>query len=242
MTTTTTARTATATRSWTGDTPRWVRSAISVDSDTPEPPNPGYARAMFLRENEIGGRLAPHLAGGMTVLDVGSGTGRISRWLADRVGVRPTLADVAEFDNRVLDFPYVRMEDPLVAPFEDRSFDAVLLLFVLHHMRRWEDQETLLGEATRVTRNRLIVIEDTPLSRTDRVFNTAWDWALNLRHGVPKPFTFRTIEGWRAAFRRAGLVERASHTYRPLWPTLGTYHHTLFVLDLEEESDGSIGG
>ncbi|MGH2546979.1 MAG: hypothetical protein ACRDHJ_08905, partial [Actinomycetota bacterium] len=64
---------------------------------------------MFLRENEIGGRLAPHLATGMSVLDVGSGTGRLSRWLASRVGIRPTLTDVVEFDNRVLDFPYVRL-------------------------------------------------------------------------------------------------------------------------------------
>jgi ubiquinone/menaquinone biosynthesis C-methylase UbiE len=199
---------------------------------------------MSLRDDEIGNKLAPHLEEGWEVLDLGSGTGKLSRWLRDRSGIRPTLADVVEFGNRVGGLPYVRLEDPRSTPFEDRSFDAVLLLFVLHHVSRWEDQQALLEEAVRVTRRRLIIVEDTPLSRVDRAFNTAWDWALNLRHGVPKPFSFRTVEGWRSAFRRAGLAERFSETYRPLWPTLGTYRHTLFVLDLErvEESAAATRG
>jgi ubiquinone/menaquinone biosynthesis C-methylase UbiE len=189
---------------------------------------------MFLRENEIGGKLAPHLAAGMSVLDVGSGTGRLSRWLADRVGIRPTLADVVDFDNRVLDFPYVLLEDPLSLPFPARSFDAVIMLFVLHHIERWEDQERLIREAARVAGRRLLVIEDTPTSRVDRVMNVTWDWLLNLRHGVPRPFTFRTASGWTEAFGRSGLRVRHTETYRARWPTLMTYHHTLFVLEHED--------
>lgn len=188
---------------------------------------------MFLRESEIGGKLAPHLEPGMDVLDLGSGTGRMSRWLAAQAGVRPTLADIIEFDNRVLGLPYVRLEDPLSLPFPDRAFDAVIMLFVLHHIEGWEDQERMVAEAARVARDRLLVIEDTPTSRLDRGFNIAWDWVLNLRHGVPKPFTFRTVEGWRDVFARAGLAVRKADTYRARWPTLMTYHHTLFVLQPE---------
>jgi len=184
-----------------------------------------------LRDREIGGKVLPHLRPGWDVLDLGSGTGRLMRWLTARVDIQPTLADVVEFGNRVGGFPYVRMEDPLTPPFEDGSFDAVLMLFVLHHVAEWEDQERLLREAARIARSRVILIEDTPLSGVDLVLNTAWDWALNLRDGVPKPFSFRTVEGWRQVFLRVGLTESAAETYRPLWPTLGTYHHTLFVLD-----------
>lgn len=165
------------------------------------------------------------------MLDLGSGTGKLSRWLASAVGIRPTLADVVEFGNRVGGLPYVRLEDPSSTPFEDRSFDAVLMLFVLHHVKGWEEQETLLREAIRVSRKRLVIVEDTPGSRIDRAFNTGWDWALNLRHGVPKPFSFRTVEGWRGVFHRSGLREVAIETYRPMWPTLGTYPHTLFSLE-----------
>jgi ubiquinone/menaquinone biosynthesis C-methylase UbiE len=188
---------------------------------------------VFLRENEIGHKLRPHLEAGMDVLDLGAGTGRISRWLATRVGIRPTLADVTEFDNRSVEFPYVRLEDPVSLPFPDRSFDAVLMLFVLHHIRRWTDQERLVSEAARVARRRVLVIEDTPGSRLERVVNLGWDWVLNLRHGVPRPFTFRTIEGWREVFDRMGLSLRHAQTYRARWPTLMTYHHTLFVIERE---------
>jgi ubiquinone/menaquinone biosynthesis C-methylase UbiE len=191
---------------------------------------------VFLRENEVGRRVAAHLERGWEVLDVGSGTGRIGRWLAARAGVRPTLCDVVEFGNRVGGLPYVRLEDPLRLPFADRSFDAVIMLFVLHHIGRWDHQERLLREAARVARHRVVLIEDTPGSRTERALNVAWDWALNLRHGVPKPFTFRTVEGWRAVFRRLGLREAAMETYRPKWPSLGTYHHTAFALEPPQES------
>jgi ubiquinone/menaquinone biosynthesis C-methylase UbiE len=186
---------------------------------------------MSLRDNEIGGKVAPHLRAGMEVLDLGSGTGRISRWLARRVGIRPMLADVVEFGNRVEGLPYVRLEDPLRLPFDDRSFDAVMVLFVLHHVEAWDDQERLVAEAARVARRRVVIIEDTPTSPVDRALNVAWDWLLNLRHGVPTPFTFRSVRAWERAFRRAGL--RVSHleTYRARWPTLLTYHHTLFALD-----------
>jgi ubiquinone/menaquinone biosynthesis C-methylase UbiE len=186
---------------------------------------------MFLRDNEIGGRVAPHLEAGMDVLDLGSGTGRISRWLARRVGIHPTLADVVDFGNRVGGFPYVRLEDPLRLPFDDRSFDAVMMLFVLHHVAEWNDQERLVAEAARVARRRVVIIEDTPTSAVDRAFNVAWDWVLNLRHGVPKPFTFRSVQSWEQVFRRTGMRVAQSQTYRARWPTLMTYHHTLFALD-----------
>lgn len=184
-----------------------------------------------LRDDEIGSRIAPHLTADMEVLDLGAGTGRISKWLARRVGIRPTLADVTEFDNRVTGFPSLRLEEPARIPVPDRSFDAVLMLFVLHHVERWSDQERLVAEAVRVSRRRLVVIEDTPTSRLELTLNTWWDWVLNRRHGVPTPFTFRTVRGWAEVFRRHGLRITASDTYRARWPTLMTYHHTAFVLD-----------
>jgi ubiquinone/menaquinone biosynthesis C-methylase UbiE len=190
-----------------------------------------YALIVFLRENEIGRKLAPHLEPDMEVLDLGAGTGRIATWLARQVGIRPTLADVVDYDNRVPDYPFIHMADSLRVPAEDGSFDAVIILFVFHHMDRWEDQERLVAEATRVTRRRVLVIEDTPTSRVDRWLNVAWDWLLNLRHGVPTPFTFRSAEGWQEVFERLGLRVVHRETYRARWPTLLTYHHTVFALE-----------
>ena len=184
---------------------------------------------MFLREGEVGRRVAPHLRSGERILDFGSGTGRLSRWLAGRVGVLPTGADLVEYGNRRRDVPFIRMDDPFHVQAEDRSFDAVLLLFALHH-NPFEAQGKILAEAARLARRRLIVLEDTPMSPVDRVCNVFWDKVLNLRHGVPTPFTFRSVGEWIDVFAEHDLELEHFESYRPKWPTFMTYHHSVFVL------------
>lgn len=184
---------------------------------------------MILRENEVGRRVARHLLPGESVLDYGAGTGLVSRWLAARAGIRPTLAELVEYRNRRREFPFLQMDDPFRVPAEDGSFDSVLLLFALHH-NPYEAQGKVLAEAARLARRRLIVIEDTPMNRLDHVCNVFWDKVLNLRHGVPTPCTFRSAEEWQTIFMEHELEPVAVETYRPKWPTLMTYHHTLFAL------------
>jgi ubiquinone/menaquinone biosynthesis C-methylase UbiE len=186
---------------------------------------------VFLRENEIGSKIAPHLERGQAVLDLGAGTGFISRWLRDRVGVLPTLTDVVSYRNREPSMPFITLDNPFHVPVPDRSFDVVMMLFVFHHLDRFDDQERLLDEALRITRQRLIVLEDTPSSRVDRAFNVFWDRLLNLRHRVPCPYTFRTAHEWIRVFKERDLSIVHSETYRALWPTLGMYHHSAFVLE-----------
>lgn len=184
---------------------------------------------MFLRDDEVGKHVAPHLERGWRILDYGSGTGLISRWLAQKVGVEPTLCDLVEYSNRRREFPFVSMTDPFHIPEPDAAFDAVILLFALHH-NEYPDQTKVLTEAARLAARRLIVIEDTPFNAVDRVFNVGWDKVLNMRHGVPTPFSFRGVDEWHSVFEEHDLTVRHTESYRPLWPTLGTYHHTLFVL------------
>jgi len=187
---------------------------------------------VFLRDNEVGSRVARHLTRGERVLDYGAGTGLISSWLAGAVGIRPTLADLVEYRNRRRDFPFLKMEDPFHVPAADGAFDVVLLLFVLHH-NPYEAQSKVLAEAARLASRRLIVLEDTPRSPLDLAFNVFWDKVLNLRHRIPTPFAFRSVEEWPAVFMGHGLEAVHVETYRPKWPTLATYHHTLFVLEHE---------
>jgi len=184
---------------------------------------------MFLRENEIIRKLAPWVREGQTLLDIGSGTGLIARRLARVAGVRPTLCDVVDY--RKVEFPSIQLQNPLHVPVADRSFDVVTMCFVLHHVPSWDDQLTVLGEALRIACERVLIIEDTPFNRVDLAFNKFWDKLLNLRHGVPVPYTFRSVEEWSEIFSSDGYGLRETVSYRPKWPTLGMYHHTLFVLD-----------
>jgi hypothetical protein len=111
---------------------------------------------------------------------------------------------------------------------------VVLLLFVLHH-NVYEEQGKVLAEAVRLAGRRVIVIEDTPNSRADWTFNMIWDWILNLRHATPTPFAYRSVQEWAAVFMEHGLSVTHLETYRPKWPTLAMYRHTLFVLEREPE-------
>jgi SAM-dependent methyltransferase len=192
---------------------------------------------MFLRENEVGSRAAGHLMPGWRVLDYGSGTGRVSRWLAERRGIQPVLTDLVEYPNRRKELPFVKMEDPFRVPAPDRAFDAVLLLFTLHH-NTYEAQGKVLSEAVRLADRRLIIIEDTPFNRLDRALNVFWDKVLNIRHGIATPLAFRTVDEWVAMFMEHDLDIAHVESYRPMWPTLMTYHHSMFVLEREETNAG----
>jgi len=142
------------------------------------------------------------------------------------------LADLVEYRNRRQDLPFLKLEDPYHVPAPDGAYDAVLLLFALHH-NPYEAQGKVLAEAARLSGRRVIVIEDTPFNRVDHAFNVFWDKALNLRHGVPTPMAFRGEEEWLAMFMEHDLEAVHVESYRPRWPTLMTYHHTLFVLERE---------
>lgn len=185
---------------------------------------------MFLRENEVVRRLAPWIERGSTFLDIGSGTGLVARRLQRVTGSHATACDLHEFDNRIA-LPYLRQTDPLKVPADDASFDTVVMCFVLHHIPSWDDQLLVAAEAMRVARTRVLVLEDTPFNRVDLVFNKAWDWLLNQRHGIPIPFTFRSKEQWTDVFSQNGFRVGHTESYRPKWPTLAMYHHSLFVLD-----------
>jgi ubiquinone/menaquinone biosynthesis C-methylase UbiE len=88
-----------------------------------------------------------------SVLDLGSGTGHFSALLERELGLEVVAADVS--DMHVVGRPPVMIADG-VLPFEERTFSAALLFFVLAYPN---DPAGVLKEAARVTRGPVIVVQ-----------------------------------------------------------------------------------
>ena len=92
---------------------------------------------------------------GYSVLDYGCGDGLVGLGLQDDHAV--TLCDIVDYRNSAsLHLPYFLIPPTGKIPFEDRAFDTILLLTVLHHA---DDPRRVAQEACRLARHRIIVIE-----------------------------------------------------------------------------------
>jgi ubiquinone/menaquinone biosynthesis C-methylase UbiE len=87
------------------------------------------------------------------VLDLGSGTGHLSARLERELGLEVVSADVS--DMHVVGRPPILIADG-VLPFEDGTFAAALLFFMLHYP---SDPSGVLMEVTRVTRGPIILVQ-----------------------------------------------------------------------------------
>jgi len=98
------------------------------------------------------------------VLDLGSGTGHLSARLERELRLEVVTADVS--DLHVVGRPPVVIADG-VLPFENETFSAALLFFMLAYPN---DPAGVLSEAARVTRGPIIVVQSLHSGR----FGYAW--------------------------------------------------------------------
>jgi ubiquinone/menaquinone biosynthesis C-methylase UbiE len=98
------------------------------------------------------------------VLDLGSGTGHLSARLERELGLDVVTADVS--DMHVVGRPPVLVADG-VLPFEDGTFSAALLIFMLAYPK---DPAGVLVQSARVTRGPIILVQSLHSGR----FGYAW--------------------------------------------------------------------
>jgi SAM-dependent methyltransferase len=155
--------------------------------------------------------VAPHLAPGAAVLDIGCGEG----WVAEEVS-RRGVAEVVTVDvvdvrrSRALPFS---LYDGVHLPFPDARFDVVMLNFVLHHVPN-ERKVALLSEALRVTRRKVFILEDTPTTALDRFVSQRHGEAYRRKIASDAPFGFLTPNEWLWLFRGMGLEAEATSLSR----------------------------
>ena len=160
--------------------------------------------------------ITPHLREGDRVLDVGCGVGTLGAALRDGPDAPSTL-QIEGLER----FP--RGGEPIKVhgyeggemPFDDRTFDVVILADVLHHE---EAPDTLLRECLRVARRALIIKDHQikgPLAQARVSFI---DWAANAPYGVKCLYRYHTRSEWRNMAARLGAEIIEDHPSIKLYP------------------------
>lgn len=174
-----------------------------------------HSHLVFQRRTRV---LADALAqalpsGAMTVLDVGCGDGSIAYLVQQqRPGMAITGVDVLiRPDTRIP----VKQFDGVHLPFENKSFDIVMFVDVLHHT---DDPGVLLREAKRVAAHAIVLKDHTRNTAIAGSILRFMDWVGNAHHGVALPYNYWSIEQWRDSFEAIGLVPQSWRDRLGLYP------------------------
>jgi SAM-dependent methyltransferase len=148
-----------------------------------------------------------------SILDIGCGDGIISTYLKE---ARPAMhLEGAE----VLQRPKCKIKctvfDGKTLPFADASFDAVMLIDVLHHV---DDIEAMLGEAMRVSRRYVVIKDHTWSNKLDVLVLKFMDWVGNRAYGVSLPYNYKQKAFWTGAFGAKGLQVASWNEKLGLYP------------------------
>lgn len=134
------------------------------------------------------------------LLDVGCGDGEIA-WM-----VSQTRPDLKIRGVDVLVRPQTRIPvepfDGLTLPSEDKSYDVVTLIDVLHHC---DQPKEVLREAGRVARKAVLIKDHLREGFAAAFTLRVMDWVGNHRHGVALPYNYWSWPEWRTAFDDLGL-------------------------------------
>lgn len=149
------------------------------------------------------------LKSGEKTIDVGCGTGVITNLLNKQLGVKVIACDIKNY--LLYDIPFIQIKDSKL-PFTSHSYRAVLLIDVLHHIDKLE-QEHLLAESLRVGKQ-VLIFEAQPT-----LFGKIADIILNKLHygDLNAPLTFRSAAEWKQVFKKLSAKYEFIKLNKPFW-------------------------
>lgn len=200
--------------------------------------NAVHDQAVFRRRARVlSGHIVRSLPQSGTVLDVGCGNGEIAH---AAMQVQPGL----QFEGiDVFLRPHVAIPakayDGQTIPYEDRSFDWVTIVDVLHHT---DDPAAVLREAARVVRKGIVIKDHLREGIAARQVLRFMDWVGNRGHDVRLPYNYLSRAEWRGIIHGLDLVVAAWEEQIDLYPfpanlVFGRNLH--FVARLELSSDAA---
>ncbi len=136
---------------------------------------------------------------GYKMLDIGLGNGYVAKKIKEHYNVYMEGVDVVDYnETNIKNTIY----DGLNLPFKDKSFDCIMILQTLHHCT---DQIKVLKEAKRVSRKRIIIMEDVYNNYFEKITTFLHDYISNKRKGVDCPYYFHNKDEWKSIFKKLGL-------------------------------------
>jgi SAM-dependent methyltransferase len=170
------------------------------------------------RVKVLGGHIASLLQPDARVLDVGCGDGLLARRIMEQ---RPdvTIHGVDVLVRGQTHIPVTEF-DGLHIPAEDRSYDCVMFVDVLHHAA---DQMALLREARRITRRQILIKDHTREGLLAAPRLQFMDWVGNARHGVRLPYDYWPATRWREAFTELKLEAVSWNSRLGLYPGVANW-------------------
>lgn len=152
------------------------------------------------RARALAGHVAAHLPAARRVLDVGVGSGRIARLVRH---ARPELSVVGvDVLYRWRPLVATALFDGLRLPFRDVSFDAAMVVDVLHHAA---DPGALLREVVRVSPAAILVKDHLREGLGAQVTLAFMDRVGNRRFKVASPGNYLDRGEWLALLQDVGL-------------------------------------
>ncbi len=165
----------------------------------------------------------------LTVLDVGSGDGRIASSL---IKMRPDLKlsaiDTTVRDNAMIPTAHY---DGKKFPFNAKSVDLVMMIDVLHHV---EDINSILAEASRVSRQFVLIKDHFVRGWLARQTLTLMDNVSNRQFGIAIPANYQTEDQWNSLYANNHLesVIRRDHLGLYVWPLSWIFERHLHFMQL----------
>jgi len=192
-----------------------------------------------------------YLTPGAKIIEIGAGTGRYSRALADKgykiEAVEPVASHIETFRYLIThgqDINITQANALDLSMFADNSFDITLLLGPLYHLFTDENKRTAISEALRVTKPEGVVFaaycqSDASIANSG-FLRRRFDIKEHIKRGLIDPVTFAASSCPEEVFEivRKEDIDRVMTPFavEPLH-YVGTDMFTLWISDAFEEMD-----
>jgi len=178
------------------------------------------------RAKRVSSYIRPWLSQGDRVLDFGCGNLLIAQSLDSTLDIDILGVDVIDVNATPL--PFI-LYDGKVIPFGNDSFDVTYAAFMLHHTT---NTRSLISECIRVTKQRLLILEDVYKNKFELFISKALDHAnLLTSSNMNIPFNFRKENEWISLLHHPKLNLIDTQKVRPV--AFRPTRHRLFILEVQ---------